>query len=309
MVTSKERFKVAKPFVKWAGGKTQLLPDIEKKLPVDFIDRDITYVEPFVGGGAVMFWILQRYPNIQHAIINDINERLINTYRVIKYAPWDLIETLRSIEREYIPMDHEERTLYYSKKRKAFNEGVDHNVQEAALFIFLNRTCFNGLYRENSKGNFNVPHGKYSNPTICDEFTILADSEVLQRVEILCGDFEITKKYSSSNTLYYFDPPYKPLSETSSFNTYVKEPFDDIEQIRLRDFCNVVVDQESLFILSNSDIKGKNPEDSFFDDLYAAYDVQRVFATRMVNANPEKRGKLTELMISNISQGKNISTI
>ena len=297
--------KGAKPFVKWAGGKTQLLSDIESLLPTDFRNRNITYVEPFVGGGSVLFWLLQHYPNIQHAVINDVNAKLINVYRVIKAKPKKLISALRMLENEYLPMNHAERTVYFMEKRRLFNDDELTNVEQAAIFIFLNRTCFNGLYRENSKGKFNVPHGKYVHPKICDEQTIMADSDLLQRVDILCGDFDATKRYAAEDTLFYLDPPYKPLNSTSSFNTYVKEPFDDAEQVRLRNFCNEVSGRGSLFVLSNSDVKGYDPKDNFFDNLYAAYNIQRVLATRMINSNAEKRGKLTELMISNIGQGEN----
>ena len=297
--------KGAKPFVKWAGGKTQLMSDIESLLPTDFHNRNITYVEPFVGGGSVLFWLLQHYPNIQHAVINDVNARLINVYRVIKAKPKKLISALRMLENEYLPMNHAKRTAYFLEKRRRFNDDELTNVEQASIFIFLNRTCFNGLYRENSKGMFNVPHGKYVHPKICDEQTIMADSDLLQRVDILCGDFDATKRYANEDTLFYLDPPYKPLNSTSSFNTYVKEPFDDAEQVRLRNFCNEVSGRGSLFVLSNSDVKGYDPKDNFFDNLYAAYNIQRVFATRMINSNAEKRGKLTELMISNIRQGEN----
>ena len=297
--------KGAKPFVKWAGGKTQLLSDIESLLPTDFRNRNITYVEPFVGGGSVLFWLLQHYPNIQHAVINDVNARLINVYRVIKAKPKKLISALRMLENQYLPMNHAERTAYFMEKRRRFNDDELTIVEQAAIFIFLNRTCFNGLYRENSKGKFNVPHGKYVHPKICDEQTIMADSDLLQRVDILCGDFDATKRYANEDTLFYLDPPYKPLNSTSSFNTYVKEPFDDAEQVRLRNFCNEVSGRGSLFVLSNSDVKGYDPKDNFFDNLYAAYSIQRVLATRMINSNAEKRGKLTELMISNIRQGEN----
>ena len=292
--------KGAKPFIKWAGGKTQLLADIERTLPADFSAKDFTYVEPFVGGGSVVFWMLQNFPNIKKAVINDINSKLINVYRTIKHTPKELIEALHIIEDEYIPRNHDERTAYFMEQRRRFNDETLSDVEQAAIFIFLNRTCFNGLYRENAKGKFNVPHGRYARPTICDEATIMADSELLQKVEIMCGDYAATETYAGTDTLFYFDPPYKPLSDTSSFNTYVKEPFDDAEQIRLRDFCDTVTKKGSRFILSNSDVKGKNPADNFFDDLYAKYDINRVFATRMVNANPDRRGKLTELMISNI---------
>lgn len=292
----------AKPFIKWAGGKTQLLTEIESCLSEDFLlQTGITYVEPFVGGGATLFYLLKKYPNIKKAVINDINPRLITTYRVVKYQPESLIRELSYLQKEYIPMNCESRKTMFLEQRRRFNEDNLTDVETASLFIFLNRTCFNGLYRENSKGKFNVPHGRYANPLICDETTILADSEILQRVEILCGDYSVTIKYAGSDTLYYFGPPYKPLSGTSSFNSYVKEVFDDDEQIRLRDFCNAVSVIGSLFMLSNSDVKGVNPGDDFFDDLYADYSINRVFANRMVNANPKKRGKLSELLITNIA--------
>lgn len=227
-------------------------------------------------------------------------KKLINVYFTIKQSPYELLAKLANIEREYLLMSQEDRTLYYLEKRKFFNSSEMSPIEQAALFIFLNRTCFNGLYCENSKGEFNVPYGRYKSPKICDETTIIADHLLLKKVEILCGDFSATKKYASSSTLYYFDPPYKPLNVTSSFNSYVKEPFDDAEQIRLRDFCDEISQLGGQFILSNSDVKGVNPQDNFFDDLYESYQIKRVFASRMVNANPQKRGKLTELIISNI---------
>ncbi|MCC8120155.1 MAG: DNA adenine methylase [Bacteroidales bacterium] len=292
----------AKPFIKWAGGKSQLLEEIGKNLPPNFSNLINIYVEPFIGGGATLFWMLQKYPNIKHAYINDINEKLINLYTIVKYDVENLIELLKKLESQYIPFNHEDRTKFFLEKRNEFNNQDNDALKQAALFIFINRTCFNGLYRENSKGKFNVPHGKYSNPQICDEVTLRADSDILQRVEIQCGDFAKTLDFATENTLYYLDPPYKPLSDTSSFNSYVKESFNDNEQIRLRDFCNIISERGAKFILSNSDVKGKDPENDFFDELYQNFNIRRVLATRMVNANPEKRGKLSELMISNIEQ-------
>lgn len=229
----------ARPFVKWVGGKTQLLDDIKKTLPRDLSRRnEMTYVEPFVGGGAVLFWILQEYPNITRAVINDINAELICTYRVIKYDVENLILELSRLQNEYLPLNEVDRKKYFLAQRERFNDRETSEVEIAALFIFLNRTCFNGLYRVNSKGKFNVPHGRYANPKICDKETLRADSAVLQRVEILCGDFAQTSKYAHDNVLFYFDPPYRPLTDTSAFTSYAKEGFDDAEQIRLRDFCN-----------------------------------------------------------------------
>lgn len=295
-------YKSAKPFVKWAGGKTQLIGDIEHTLPSDFLQKtEVTYVEPFVGGGAVLFWILQQFPNITKAVINDINPHLIATYKAIKEQHQELIALLKKIQSEYISLGEKDRKIYYLDKREMYNSSPLSKIETAALFIFLNRTCFNGLYRVNSKGKFNVPHGKYVNPKICDEDTIKADSLILQKVEILCGDFAETAIYASPNTLFYFDPPYKPLSKTSSFNSYAKEEFDDNEQIRLCNFCHKISESKTNFILSNSDVKGKDENNNFFDEIYNRYNIQRVMASRMVNANPEKRGKLTELMISNIN--------
>lgn len=290
----------AKPFVKWVGGKTQLLHEIEKSLPQSFFQsKSVTYVEPFVGGGAVLFWILQKYPNIERAVINDINPQLITTYRVIKESPNELISILYDLQDDYLYLSDAERKEYYIKKRMEYNKFLATDIETAALFIFLNRTCFNGLYRVNSKGKFNVPHGKYTCPKICDEDTILADSQILQKVEILCGDFAQTAIYAKRDTLYYFDPPYKPLSQTSSFTSYAKEEFDDEEQIRLRDFCYKISKQHSSFILSNSDVRDVNSEQGFFDSIYNMFCIKRVMASRMINSNPDKRGRLSEVMISN----------
>ncbi len=290
----------AKPFIKWVGGKTKLIENIEKVLPKNFVElENVTYIEPFIGGGAILFWILQKYPNITKAVINDINPDLTTAYKTIKEIPAELVTYLQSIQDEYLPLDEEKRKKYYLNKREKFNTKSLDSVENTALFIFLNKTCFNGLYRVNSKGLFNVPFGQYANPKICDEETILADSKLLQKVEILTGDFEQTLKYATNNSFFYFDPPYKPLSKTSSFNSYAKEDFDDSEQIRLSNFCKKIDLLGHTFILSNSNIKGTNPNDDFFDDLYEQFSIKRVFANRMVNANAEKRGKLTELLITN----------
>lgn len=293
--------KIAKPFLKWAGGKTQLLNAIEKALPKDIYNNKFTYIEPFVGSGAVLFWMLNNYPNLQKAAINDINEDLINTYKIIASRPKELISILQILQNEYHGLEGniEAKKEYYYSKRALYNTRKEEQIVQAALFIFLNRTCFNGLYRVNRKNEFNVPIGSYKRPTICDEENILAVSQALQKVEILCGDYEETLQYADSNTLFYFDPPYKPLSETSSFNAYAKDEFDDEEQIRLRDFCRKLDALNHTWILSNSDVKGKDENDNFFDDLYADFKIERVDAKRNINANPEKRGKLTELLITN----------
>ena len=292
----------ARPFVKWVGGKTQLLEEVQKSLPKDIARRKhLTYVEPFVGGGAVLFWILKEYPNIDRAIINDVNPDLICTYLVIKNDVEALISELQKLQSEYIPLSIDARKDYFMDKRALFNCKQLTPVGIASLFIFLNRTCFNGLYRVNSKGEFNVPHGKYTNPRICDEDTLRADSVVLQKVEILCGDFAETGRYAGRKTIFYLDPPYKPLSETSSFTSYTKGGFDDKEQIRLRDFCDEISDAGAVFIASNSDPVSENPQGNFFENIYKRFSIKRVFASRMINSNVDRRGRISELMISNVA--------
>ncbi len=296
----KREYIEAKPFVKWVGGKTQLLNEIAKSLPRNLADiKDVCYVEPFVGGGAVLFWILQQYPNITRAVINDINAELICTYQIIKSDVHELICLLDNIQKEYYALDENDRKSYYLTKRALFNTKRNTPVQTAALFIFLNKTCFNGLYRVNSKGEFNVPHGRYTNPKICDANNLLAVHRLLQKVEIRCGDFAQTIEYASNKTLFYFDPPYKPLSKTSSFTSYSSQGFDDLEQIRLRDFCEAVSKQKSFFVASNSDPTNMDSSADFFDKLYLKFQIKRVAATRMINAVSSGRGKLNEVVISN----------
>lgn len=291
----------AKPFLKWAGGKTQLLPTIDSFLPDSFRrEKDITYIEPFVGGGAMLFFMLQKYPNIKKAIINDINPHLVKTYTTIRDNPYSLIDTLTELQENFRTVgDFEAQKELYLNIRSRFNQESLTDIEESAYMIFLNRTCFNGLYRENSKGGFNVPFGRYSNPTICDESLILADSELLQKVEILNGDFARTGDYVDGYTFFYFDPPYRPLDATSSFNSYVKEAFDDNEQIRLKVFYSSLSLEGCREMLSNSDCKGRNAEDVFFDELYKDFFIERVYAKRNINANASKRGTLTELLIRN----------
>lgn len=291
----------ARPFIKWAGGKTQLLDEVKKSLPRDFATRQhVTYVEPFVGGGAVIFWILQAYPNIERAVINDINEELICTYRVIKTDVEALISKLTAIQDEYIPLNAGARKDFFMGKRALFNTKKTSPLETAALFIFLNRTCFNGLYRVNSKGQFNVPHGRYANPAICDEQTLRADSALLQKVEIICGDFEQTGRYAAPNVIYYLDPPYRPLTPTASFTSYSKDGFDEAEQTRLRDFCRRIARKKSLFVASNSDPANISADDRFFDNLYEMFCIKRVSAVRMINSKGSGRGAVSEILISNV---------
>ena len=292
---------MAKPFIKWAGGKTQLLTQFENILPHNLEEAEhFTYIEPFVGGGAMLFHMLQKYTNRGRVIINDINPNLITAYRVIRDTPERLITDLKMLQREFRQNSNEEaRKEYFLRIRKSYNEDTHNDVTNTAMFIFLNRTCFNGLYRVNSKGYFNVPFGKYTNPTICDEELLLEDSKILQNVEILCGDYTLIERYVDNNTFIYFDPPYRPLSTTSSFTSYSKENFDDTEQTRLAHFFARLSRYGCKMMLSNSDCCAQNPNDTFFENLYGNFIIDKVHASRFVNAIPSKRGKLTEILVRN----------
>jgi len=292
--------KQVKPFLKWAGGKTQLIDDIKENFIYQTTD-EFSYVEPFVGSGAVLFWVLNNFPNLKYAVINDINEDLINSYKIIKSDVNNLVLALKQLEDEYYQFSEkpEEKKKYYYDKRELFNTRNCNKLTQASLFIFLNRTCFNGLYRVNKKNQFNVPIGSYKKPLICNEDNLKSVSSALQKVKFLTGDFEKTLDHVNDNSIFYLDPPYKPLSETSSFNSYAKNEFNDNEQKRLKIFCDKLTSLGHNWILSNSDVKGKDPSNEFFDELYEEYKINRVVAKRSINANPNKRGLLTELLITN----------
>jgi DNA adenine methylase len=281
--------RIPKPFLKWAGGKTQLINDIEKVLPKDISNNKFTYIEPFVGSGAVLFWMLNNFSNLQKAVINDINQDLINTYKTIASRPKELISILQILQKEFHGLEGEDEAKkeYYYSKRELYNTRKGDQSGQAALFIFLNRTCFNGLYRVNRKNEYNVPMGSYKRPTICDKENILAVSNALQKVEILCGDYEKTLNEATTNSFFYLDPPYKPLSNTSSFNSYEKDELNDEEQIHLRNFCSKLEKLGHKWMLSNSDVKGKDANDNFFDKIYSEFSISRVKARRNINANPE----------------------
>ncbi|MBE6427040.1 MAG: DNA adenine methylase [Planctomycetaceae bacterium] len=250
-------------------------------------------MEPFVGGGAVLFGVLSHFPNLSRAIINDINPELIHTWRQIQTDVDALIECLSKMEDEYTSLEETARKEYFLRQRDIFNTRREFDAQKAALLIFLNRTCFNGLYRVNRAGEFNVPFGRYTNPAICDEQNLRAVHTALQKVTILNGDFEETLAYASGKTIFYMDPPYRPLSPTSSFNTYARDGFDDEEQKRLKRFCDAISSAGFDWIQSNS-----APEDNFFEELYSRYSIHRVEAKRSINSRAEKRGKLAELLIN-----------
>ncbi len=296
----------AKPFIKWVGGKGQLIEQLEALLPADFDKwENVTYIEPFVGGGAMLFYMIQRHSNIKSAVINDINEDLTTCYKVVRDNPKELVDSLAEIQKEYYLLHSEDlRKKFFMLMRDEFNTKSLAPIRNTTLFFFLNRTCFNGLYRVNKSGLFNVPFGKYETPTICDPVTIYADSEVLQNVEIMTGDYQKTFKKAHGNTLFYFDPPYRPLSNTSSFNDYAKEAFNDLAQKRLKKFCDRIEKAGYSFMLSNSDCFNTPLRDRFFEDLYLEYIIDRVWASRNINANSSKRGKLTEILVHNYTATK-----
>lgn len=295
--------KKAKPFIKWAGGKTQLIVEISKRFPIGLGTKILKYAEPFVGGGALLFEILSRY-KLEEVFISDINEDLINCYRVIKNDPESLIETLQVIQNDFLSLDQVGRKEFFYDKRHLYNHlkfkySADMLLARTALFMFLNKTCFNGLYRVNSKGLYNVPMGAYKNPLICDTENILAVSEKLQNIKIHCCNFKESAGFIDSNTFVYFDPPYRPISNTSGFNSYTQDAFTDEQQYDLAAFFKELSLRGSKLLLSNSDPKNYDEADDFFDNLYKDFHIDRVNAARMINSKATGRGKIKELLIYN----------
>ena len=265
------------PIVKWVGGKRQLMFELLKNLPKSY-NR---YFEPFIGGGALFF---ELQPD--NAYISDMNEELINLYSVVRDSVDELIEDLskHEVSKEYfLEIRNIDRTEKYSNLS---------NIERASRFIYLNRTCFNGMYRVNSKGEFNVPFGNYKNPRIIDKNNLLNCSELLKETEIKCADFSEILNKVQKDDFVYFDPPYVPLNETSSFTSYTKEGFDIDMQFKLRDICDELDSMGVKFMLSNSDTK-------FVNNLYANYEIKKVFASRQINANVDGRGKITEVLVRN----------
>lgn len=299
---------IAKPFIKWAGGKTQLLPTFADYYPNELTNGEIErYIEPFVGGGAVLFEMLNKY-DIEEVYISDINRDLINTYLTIKYYVEELIEYLTQNEKKYLELDNEGRKELYYQVRDDFNSSISQlennkqNIKRAGQFIFLNRTCFNGLFRVNRSGLFNVPMGDYKNPTICDSENLYAVSMALKNVKIYCGDYRECIQYVDNNTLVYFDPPYRPLNATSSFTSYSKFDFDDKAQIQLAEFFNQLSDLGAKLILSNSNPKNTDPNDLFFDNIYSEFNIYTINAKRMINSKGTQRGSVSEIIVTNYSK-------
>lgn len=297
--------KLVRPFLQWPGGKGRLISQLAPHLPHEVIKSKFTYIEPFVGGGAVLFWLLNTFPNIRSVVINDINEDLINVYRVVATLPEELIRVLEVFQGEYHCLkDYSQRKAYYLDRRNLYNSRTEGHVAQAALFILLIRICFNGVYRVNAKNIFNSSFGTAIKPIIYQKENILEASRMLQKVEILCGDFEQTYKYVENNTLVFFDPPYKPVSKTSSFTSYSKFRFNDQEQIRLRDYCQKLHNIGCKWMLCNSDI----PDENFFGKLYAPFVTRSLTIRRNISSRVETRGETSELLITNYRSAKAVKS-
>ena len=296
---------IVKPFVKWAGGKNSLIPQLTKYYPLELKEGTIErYIEPFIGGGAVLIDILQRY-KVKEAYAFDINIDLINCYNVIKNNVHELIKQLEKKEKKFISLDNEERQKYFYNIREEYNSyklknGL--NIKRASEFIFLNRTCFNGLYRVNKEGKFNVPCGKYKNPTICDSNNLRNLSKLIENVIFEYGDYRESEKYVNKNTFVYFDPPYRPISATSGFTSYTKEDFNDDAQIELAKYYDKLSLKNAKLMLSNSNPKNINKNDTFFENIYKGFYINEVFAKRVINSNAKERGQISELLITNYEE-------
>ena len=298
----------AKPFLKWVGGKRQLLSQFNDLYPIELKLKKIkNYYEPFVGGGAVFFDVAQNY-EVENAFLYDINDELILAYKVIQRDVFKLIEFLHRYEKQYKKLNDEKRKEYYYELRENYNLqrfNIDYNkysdnwIPRVAQTIFLNKTCFNGLFRFNSKGGFNSPMGRYKNPKILDEPNLLNVSKLLEIATIKKADFREVKNDIRNNSFVYFDPPYRPISKTSNFTSYSKFNFQDDDQLQLASLFYELDRQGHKLMLSNSDPKNTDPNDDFFETIYADYNITRVDAKRSINSNGNKRNSIKEIVVTN----------
>jgi DNA adenine methylase len=294
---------MAKPFLKWAGGKRQLITDIEKRLPQEMNEIE-TYIEPFIGGGALLFHMLENY-NFKQIHISDINLELVLCYRQLQSSVNDVISSLEKLVDEF-PSTTEERSDYFYKIRELWNSNLDiesmtdeERSSRVAQMIFLNKTCFNGLFRLNRSGKFNVPTGRYKNPSFPSPEYLKEVNQALKGVIIHHASYEKCLEWVDNKSFVYFDPPYRPLSKTSSFISYSKGDFNDDNQTELASLTKELHKKNVSFLLSNSDPKNTVKDDVFFDELYSDFKIDRVFANRAINSNPDRRGKISELLIQN----------
>jgi DNA adenine methylase len=298
----------AGPFLKWAGGKRQLLGKYLTLFPVGLRRGQIhRYVEPFIGSGALFFHIAQNF-HLQVRVLSDINPELILVYRTVQTAVEALVETLADIQSHYFTLGEKERRDYYYEARDRYNkqrETIDYDhisqlwVDRSALFLFLNRTCYNGLFRLNSHGEFNVPFGRYKKPRLLDAHNLHAVSQLLQDVHIQFGDFESIESWIGSDTFVYFDPPYRPISDTARFTSYSIGGFSDQEQLRLANFYRRLDARGAKLMLSNSDPRNDEIQDDFFERAYAGFRIERLQANRNISSKADKRGPVSEILILN----------
>ncbi len=307
----------AKPFLKWVGGKTQLIEQLDSFVPRELRESLIeSYIEPFVGGGSFFFHVAQKY-QLKKLVIADSNQDLILAYWTIRDRVDALINALQKIQKKYLSLSDGERQDYYYRTRKEFNENKlcfdvqsisDDWIIRTAQLIFLNKTCFNGLFRVNAAGLFNVAFGRYENPKICDPSNLMAVSRVLEGTRILLGDFTCVRDQLDSKTFAYLDPPYRPLTATANFTAYSSSTFTHADQQRLADFCREANSLGSKLMISNSDPDNIGSTDTYFQDNYPGYRIERALANRMVNCKADRRGKISELIIMNYPSRSTIST-
>jgi DNA adenine methylase len=304
------RMVQAKPFLKWAGGKGQLIEQMSHFFPQELkLGKVKNYVEPFIGSGAVFFHIAQSY-KVEKYFISDINEELVLAYQTLCADVDSVIDVLAEIQHAYYQLNGEEQKSFFYETRAQFNTKrpkIDFSkfdsawITRTAQLIFLNRTCFNGLFRVNANARFNVPFGRYKNPKICAVDNLRKISKLLQNTEIIWGSFQSCENFVDEHTFVYFDPPYRPISSTSNFTTYSNFNFDDQAQLDLAAFFRKLDQRGAQLMLSNSDPKNNDPNDNFFEQAYEGYRIERVMASRMINCDAKKRGQLHELLVMNYS--------
>lgn len=294
----------ALPFVKWAGGKSKLVETILDKVSESINLSDVEhYIEPFIGGGAMFFHLAQKY-NFKKITIIDINLDLINVYKTIQKEPEILINEMKLLQDKYNNLDDiEEKKLFFYNVRNNYNQKVDNNldnvinIPRAAQFVFLNKSCFNGLYRVNKSGLFNVPFGQKNKVNIYDRDNILNVHEVLKRTTILSGSYDKALELVNNKTFIYFDPPYRPITTSAAFTSYAKDGFNDVDQANLAGFCKKLKSSGVHFAVSNSDPRNSDPDDSFFDDLYKEFTIYRISAARQIAAKSKSRNKVSEILV------------
>ncbi|MEK7487620.1 MAG: Dam family site-specific DNA-(adenine-N6)-methyltransferase [Planctomycetota bacterium] len=300
---------VVKPFLKWAGGKSRLIPQFQFFFPPELLDGSIEiYCEPFLGGGALFFWLTQQI-SFKQIYLYDISGPLILIYRVIQQEVNALIENLQTITESYLKTPLTSRADYFYRIRQQYNQRTCRmNFRQykpswiscATELLFLNKTCYNGLFRFNKKGEFNAPFGQYKNPKIFYPENLKGVSRLLQPAILQYGPFEQCKSVVNERTFIYFDPPYRPLNSTSRFTSYSRHLFGEAEQLRLARLCKDLHQKKRIkFMLSNSDPKNQNPNDDFFERTYKNFFIHRVHAKRLINSKKECRGTITELLITN----------